>query len=70
MRIALIAHDAKKADMVAFCQANIGLLSQCELIATGTTGKLITEHTGLKIQKDALGAVRRGPADRRDDRKR
>lgn len=55
MRIALIAHDAKKADMVAFCQANVGLLSLCDLVATGTTGKLITEHTGLKIRRMLSG---------------
>jgi methylglyoxal synthase len=55
MRIALIAHDAKKADMVAFCQINMGLLSVCELVATGTTGRIISEVTGLKIDRKLSG---------------
>ncbi len=55
MLIALIAHDAKKADMVAFCQTHMDLLSKCDLVATGTTGKMISQHTGLKVDRKLSG---------------
>ena len=50
MNIALIAHDAKKELMVQFCIAYCRVLSQHNLLATGTTGKLVSEATGLPIQ--------------------
>ena len=49
MTIALIAHDSKKELMVQFCIAYCGILSRHNLIATGTTGKLVSESTGLEI---------------------
>ena len=49
MNIALIAHDAKKELMVQFCIAYCGILSRHKLFATGTTGKLVSEATGLDI---------------------
>ena len=49
MTIALIAHDAKKELMVQFCIAYCGILSRHTLLATGATGKLISEATGLNI---------------------
>ena len=51
MNIALIAHDAKKELMVQFCIAYCGVLSRHNLCATGTTGKMVTEATGHKIQR-------------------
>lgn len=51
MNIALIAHDAKKELMVQFCIAYCGVLSRHKLCATGTTGKLVSEATGLQIQR-------------------
>ena len=56
MNIALIAHDAKKELMVQFCIAYCGVLSRHNLCATGTTGKMVTEATGLKIQRFLSGA--------------
>jgi len=50
LRVALIAHDAKKKDIVAFAAANRELLARCKLTATGTTGKLIREATGLVVE--------------------
>ena len=50
MTIALIAHDSKKELMVQFCTAYCRILSQHKLVATGTTGKLISEATGLQVQ--------------------
>lgn len=51
MNIALIAHDAKKELMVQFCIAYCGVLSRHSLCATGATGKLVSEATGLEIQR-------------------
>ncbi len=56
MNIALIAHDAKKELMVQFCIAYCGILSKHELIATGTTGKIVAEATGLNIAKFLSGS--------------
>ncbi|MFR8010478.1 MAG: methylglyoxal synthase [Clostridia bacterium] len=56
MNIALIAHDSKKELMVQFCIAYCGTLSRHTLCATGTTGKLIGDATGLDIQKFLSGA--------------
>jgi methylglyoxal synthase len=55
MTIALIAHDSKKELMVQFCIAYAGILSKHELCATGTTGKLVSEATGLKVQRFLTG---------------
>ncbi|MBQ7755941.1 MAG: methylglyoxal synthase [Oscillospiraceae bacterium] len=56
MNIALIAHDKKKELMVQFCIAYCGILSRHTLCATGTTGKLVAEATGLPIQSYLSGA--------------
>ena len=55
MNIALIAHDSKKELMVQFCIAYCGVLSRHNLCATGTTGKLVSEATGLSIQRFLSG---------------
>ena len=49
MNIALIAHDAKKELLVQFCIAYCGIISRHEVCATGTTGKLVAEATGLPV---------------------
>jgi methylglyoxal synthase len=41
LRLALIAHDAKKDDLVEFCAAHQPLLEGCLIVATGTTGHRI-----------------------------
>ena len=56
MNIALIAHDEKKELMVQFCIAYCGVLSRNNLCATGTTGKMVSEATGLTIQKFLAGS--------------
>lgn len=55
MKIALIAHDAKKKLMQNFCIAYRGILSKNELFATGTTGRLVEEVTNLSIHKQLAG---------------
>jgi len=54
MRIAVIAHDNKKADMVAFIMKRLEFFRQHQLIATGTTGAHI-EHAGLEVQRKFSG---------------
>jgi methylglyoxal synthase len=48
--IALIAHDAKKVDIVMFAREHIDLLKNCQLIATGATGDNIMKSTGLEVK--------------------
>ncbi len=50
MEIALIADDSKKELMTQFCIAYCGTLSKHNLYATNTTGKQISEATGLEIE--------------------
>ena len=56
MNIALIADDGKKELMVQFCIAYCGILAKHELCSTFTTGRLISEATGLKIRTDLHSA--------------
>ena len=56
MTIALIAHDAKKELMVQFCIAYCGILSKYNLVATGSTGKVVSEATGLDITSFLSGS--------------
>ena len=56
MNIALIAHDTKKELMVQFCPAYCGVLSKHNLCATGTTGKMVAEATGLNVQRYLSGS--------------
>ena len=55
--IALIAHDGKKADMIAFAIDNKHLLNRFDLVATGTTGKLISDKTGLPVTRYLSGPL-------------
>lgn len=55
MNIALIADEKKKELMVQFCIAYAGILSKHNIGATATTAKLITDATGLEVQKFLSG---------------
>ena len=55
MNIALIAHDKKKELMVQFCIAYTSILSKNNLFATGTTGGLVADATGLKVHRFLSG---------------
>ena len=57
MRIALIAHDKKKNEMIELAKKFNGVLSQHELYATGTTGTLIMGETGLRINRMKSGPL-------------
>lgn len=54
-RIALIAHDASKPDLLAWVKYNLGTLREHELFATGSTGRMISEATGLAIYQFKSG---------------
>jgi methylglyoxal synthase len=53
-RLALIAHDGKKAEMVGFVKDNLKFIRHFEIIATGTTGRYL-EQASLKVHKVESG---------------
>ncbi|KXH79303.1 methylglyoxal synthase [Sporosarcina sp. HYO08] len=57
MKIALIAHDQKKNEMINFTIAYESIFSNHTLYATGTTGKRIMEHTNLSIERLMSGPL-------------
>lgn len=57
MKIALIAHDKKKDEMVNFTIAYEHIFSQYELYATGTTGTRIMQETGLHVHRMMSGPL-------------
>lgn len=57
MNIALIAHDKKKDVIIKFCNDNKEILGKHSLFATGTTGKMINEATGLEIHRFLSGPL-------------
>ena len=57
MKIALIAHDKKKNDMINLAIKYKDVLAKHELFATGTTGTLVMGETGLKITRMKSGPL-------------
>ena len=55
--LALIAHDGKKADMVAFATFNREKLAGYHLIATATTGRLLSTKVGLDVEQCLSGPM-------------
>ncbi len=56
-RIALVAHDNKKRDLLEWAEFNKELLARHELYATGTTGKLLEQVLGIEIHKLQSGPL-------------
>jgi len=56
-KVALIAHDAKKADIFAFAQENIDILKKCDLIATGSTGRMLNKKPDLEVKEMQSGPI-------------
>ena len=56
-RIALIAHDKKKDDMIALATEYRGFLIDCTLAATGTTGGRLINEVGLSVERKHSGPV-------------
>jgi methylglyoxal synthase len=50
LKVALIAHDRKKKDIINFVQRNKTLFARCELVATGTTGRLIQQECKIPVR--------------------
>ncbi|WP_422123403.1 methylglyoxal synthase [Planococcus sp. X10-3] len=57
MKIALIAHDRKKDDLIQFVIAYQPILTENSLYATGTTGQRIIDETGLQVHKFRSGPL-------------
>lgn len=57
MKIALIAHDKKKNEIIELAKKYKEVLSRHELYATGTTGTLIMGETGLAIHRMKSGPL-------------
>ncbi|TQR15368.1 methylglyoxal synthase [Psychrobacillus soli] len=57
MRIALVAHDKKKEDLVQFVMAYKSILEEHELFATGTTGTRIINEVGLSVFRYKSGPL-------------
>ncbi len=57
MKIALIAHDKKKDDMIKLAIRFKEILARHELVATGTTGTLVMGETGLRITRMKSGPL-------------
>jgi methylglyoxal synthase len=55
--LALIAHDGKKADMVAFAMVYKHVLERYRLIATNTTGEVLHDKCGLKVTRLLSGPI-------------
>lgn len=55
--LALIAHDGKKADLLAFVRTRRALLEGFELVATGTTGKLLQDQLDLEVDRMLSGPL-------------
>jgi methylglyoxal synthase len=56
-RIALVAHDQRKEDLLSWVTYNAEILSQHELCATGTTGKVISEACSLEVHRLKSGPL-------------
>ena len=56
-RIALIAHDNRKADLLDWARFNQGTLAEHELFATGTTGGLLAQELDLRVARFRSGPL-------------
>lgn len=55
--VALVAHDHKKNELIEWASAHINSLRQCKLVATGTTGGLLSERLGLNVHRFQSGPL-------------
>jgi len=56
-KIALVAHDNKKGDLVEWAKFNLALLAHHKIYATGTTGEILEQELGFKIIKLQSGPL-------------
>ena len=53
--MALVAHDSKKSDLIRLAEANLPLFARFHVVATGTSGRLLSEELGLPVERMASG---------------
>ena len=63
MTIAILAHDSRKELALQFCTAYSGILSRNTVIATGTTGRMLAQATGLPVHCYLSGKAGRSSSD-------
>ena len=56
-QVALIAHDKKKLELALFALSYKDVLSRFHLVATGTTGGILTKQTGLAVERVLSGPL-------------
>ncbi|RDV26857.1 methylglyoxal synthase [Alteromonas aestuariivivens] len=56
-RIALVAHDHKKPELLQWVNKHIDVMRKCSIVATGTTGGLIADNTGLTVTRFKSGPL-------------
>ncbi|WP_324756195.1 methylglyoxal synthase [Haloarcula montana] len=56
-RVALIAHDDEKPEMIDLVRTYESLLSEFDLVGTGTTGQRISDETDLEIERKQSGPL-------------
>lgn len=56
-RIALVAHDARKQELVSWVKFNAGSLKECHLFCTGTTGRLVEEALSEVLGDDNMPPI-------------
>lgn len=55
--LAIIAHDGRKADLVAWATYNRSRLAEFDLVATATTGALLRDKVGLEVESVLSGPM-------------
>lgn len=56
-RLALIAHDDEKPEMIDLAESYESILSGFDLVGTGTTGKRVADETGLTVERKESGKM-------------
>ncbi|GEA10172.1 methylglyoxal synthase [Alteromonas sp. KUL49] len=57
LTVALVAHDHKKPELLAWVKKHQDVMAQCDLVGTGTTGGMIHDETGLPVKRFKSGPL-------------
>ncbi|HCZ22027.1 MAG TPA: methylglyoxal synthase, partial [Rikenellaceae bacterium] len=55
--IALVAHDSRKAELLSWVKFNAGVLKDCRLFCTGTTGRLVKDTLSKVLEPSELPEI-------------